>query len=84
MLVRTNIVLDDDIIREAQGLTSLKTKKDVVDLALRALVKNLKRKKLLKLRRKGLWEGNLEEMRRVISLICRCIDSGRRKLKVRS
>lgn len=64
MLVRTNIVLDDDIVKEAQGLTSLKTKKDVVDLALRALVKNLKRKKLLKLRRKGLWEGNLEEMRR--------------------
>jgi Arc/MetJ family transcription regulator len=64
MLVRTNIVLDDDIVREAQGLTSLKTKRDVVDLALRALVKNLKRKKLLKLRRKGLWEGNLEGMRR--------------------
>jgi len=31
---------------------------------LRELVKNLKRKKLLSIRRKGLWEGNLREMRR--------------------
>lgn len=64
MLIRTNIVLDDEIIKEAKGLTSLKTKKDVVDLALRELVKRLKRKKLLTIRRKGLWEGNLREMRR--------------------
>ena len=64
MQIRTNIVLDDEIIREVKGLTSLKTKKDVVDLALRELVKNLKRKKLLSIRRKGLWEGNLREMRR--------------------
>jgi len=64
MLTRTNIVLDDEIIKEAKGLTSLKTKKEVVDLALRELVKHLKRKKLLTIRRKGLWEGNLKEMRR--------------------
>lgn len=64
MLIRTNIVLDDEIIKEAKGLTSLKTKKDVIDLALRELVKHLKRKKLLAIRRKGLWEGNLREMRR--------------------
>ncbi len=64
MLIRTNIVLDDEIIREAKGLTSLKTKKDIVDLALRELVKHLKRKKLLTMKRKGLWEGNLREMRK--------------------
>lgn len=64
MLIRTNIVLDDEVIQEAKSLTSLKTKKDVIDLALRELVKNLKKKKLLTLRRRGLWEGNLEEMRR--------------------
>lgn len=64
MLIRTNIVLDDEVINEAKGLTSLKTKKDVIDLALKELVKNLKKKKLLKLRHRGLWEGNLKEMRR--------------------
>jgi len=45
-------------------VTSLKTQRDVVDLALRELVKNLRKKKQLKLRRKGLWEGNFKEMRR--------------------
>lgn len=64
MQIRTNIVLDDEIIKEAKGLTSLKTKKDIVDLALRELVKHLKRKKLLTIRHKRLWEGNLGEMRR--------------------
>ncbi|NCO68559.1 MAG: type II toxin-antitoxin system VapB family antitoxin, partial [Nitrospirae bacterium] len=55
MLIKTNIVLDDEIIEEAKELTSLKTQRDVVDLALRELVKNLRKKKQLKLRRKGLW-----------------------------
>ncbi|PIV41532.1 MAG: DUF2191 domain-containing protein [Nitrospirae bacterium CG_4_10_14_0_8_um_filter_41_23] len=64
MLIKTNIVLDDEIIEEAKELTSLKTQRDVVDLALRELVKNLRKKKQLKLRRKGLWEGNFKEMRR--------------------
>ena len=64
MLIKTTIVLNDEIIEEAKELTSLKTKKDIIDLALRELVKNLRRKKQLKLRRKGLWEGNLKEMRR--------------------
>jgi Arc/MetJ family transcription regulator len=64
MLIKTNILLDDEIIEEAKELTSLKTKRDIIDLALRELVKNLRKKKQLKLRRKGLWEGNLREMRR--------------------
>jgi len=64
MLIKTNIVLDDEIIEEAKELTSLKTKRDIIDLALKELVKNLRKKKQLKLRHKGLWEGNLREMRR--------------------
>jgi len=62
--MRTNIVLDDEIIKEAKRLTALKTKKDVVDFALRALINNLKKKNLLALRHKDLWEGNLRDMRR--------------------
>jgi len=64
METRTNIVLDADLLREAQELTALKTKKDVVDFALHELVKQYRRRKLLELRHQGLWEGNLEEMRR--------------------
>ncbi|MBI5375812.1 MAG: type II toxin-antitoxin system VapB family antitoxin [Candidatus Schekmanbacteria bacterium] len=60
---RTNIVLEDKLINEAKKLTSLKTKKEVVELALRELVSRLKRKKLLTGRHKGLWEGNLSDLR---------------------
>jgi len=57
-------MLDEDLVREAQELTALKTKREVVDFALHELVKQCRRRRLLDLRRQGLWEGNLEEMRR--------------------
>jgi Arc/MetJ family transcription regulator len=64
MGVRTNIVLNEELVEEVKSLTSLKTKKDVVDLALNELLKQLKRKKLLALRHKDLWEGDLAGNRR--------------------
>ena len=64
METRTNIMLDEDLMKEAQELTALKTKKDVVSFALHELVNQYRRRKLLELRRRGLWEGDLEEMRR--------------------
>jgi Arc/MetJ family transcription regulator len=64
MGVRTNIVLDDQIVNEVKRLTTLKTKKDVVDLALNELLKQLKRKKLIAMRHPGLWKGSLAESRR--------------------
>ncbi|SHG71359.1 antitoxin of type II TA system, VapB [Thermosyntropha lipolytica DSM 11003] len=50
--MRTNIVIDENLINEALELTGLKTKKDVVDLALRELVENRKRKNLLEIKGK--------------------------------
>ena len=64
MGVRTNIVIDDDLVSEVKALTSLKTKKAVVDMALTELLKQLRRKRLLTLRRKGLWTGDLSRSRR--------------------
>ncbi len=64
MGVRTNLVLDDQIVNEVKRLTALKTKKEVVDLALNELLKQLKRKKLISMRHPGLWKGNLAESRR--------------------
>jgi Arc/MetJ family transcription regulator len=61
---RTNVILEDEIIEEAKELTSLKTKKEVIDLALRELINRLRRKRLLSIRHKGLWEGNLSKLRR--------------------
>jgi Arc/MetJ family transcription regulator len=60
---RTNIELDDKIIKEAIKLTHLKTKKDVVNYAMEELVKRLRRKKMLELEGRVKWEGNLDEMR---------------------
>lgn len=50
--MRTNIDLDDELVKEAQRLTGIGTKKDVVHEALRLLVQNQKRKSLRDLRGK--------------------------------
>jgi Arc/MetJ family transcription regulator len=62
---RTNIELDVNLINEAMALTELKTIKDVVHHSLRELIKLEKRKKLLSLKGKVNWEGNLDEMRSI-------------------
>jgi Arc/MetJ family transcription regulator len=63
-MTRTNIILDDDIVEEAKELTSFKTKREVIDFALRELVKQLRRKKLLTMRHKGMWQGDLSKWRK--------------------
>jgi Arc/MetJ family transcription regulator len=50
--MRTNIVLDDDLVQEAKKLTGIKTKRALVDLALRALVRSRKAPSLLDLKGK--------------------------------
>ncbi|MDZ4792132.1 MAG: type II toxin-antitoxin system VapB family antitoxin [Hyphomicrobiales bacterium] len=47
--MRTNIDIDDELVADAQKLTGLKTKKDVVDFALRELVRRRQKKNLLEL-----------------------------------
>ncbi len=47
--MRTNIVLDPELVKTAQRLSGIKTKKGVIDQALRVLVANLKRKSLLEI-----------------------------------
>ena len=61
---RTVINLRDPLVREAQKLTGLSKKVDVVNYALEELVKRQRRKGLLKLMGSGCWEGTLEVMRR--------------------
>ncbi len=61
--MRTNVVIDEKIIKKAKKYTGLKTKKDVINYALRELIKRKERKEILKLAGKLQWEGNLDEMR---------------------
>lgn len=61
--MRTNIELDDQLVEKALLISSFKTKKDVIHEALRLYVASLERKRLLMLRGKGVWEGDLDQMR---------------------
>jgi Arc/MetJ family transcription regulator len=50
--MRTNIVLDDELLAEAARLSGIKTKKELVNAALRLFIATKKRKNLLDLRGK--------------------------------
>jgi len=61
--MRTNIVLDDDLVKLAQQLTGIRTKREVIDTALRTLVRLQEQATARELRGKLLWEGDLGELR---------------------
>lgn len=61
--MRTNIVIDDNLMAEAIKLTNIKTKKGVVDQALKLLVQVKRQESIRGLKGKLHWEGNLSEMR---------------------
>ncbi len=61
---RTNINLDDGLIRKARKLTRLKTKRQIVDKALELLVRSESRKGILRYYGSGLWKGDLKTSRR--------------------
>jgi Arc/MetJ family transcription regulator len=63
--MRTNVVIDPDLMRVAQAATGLKTKRAVIEEALRRLVKCHEQVRAIR-ELKGLaeWEGDLREMRR--------------------
>jgi Arc/MetJ family transcription regulator len=62
--MRTNIVLDEDLIERAQKLTGIKTKRAVVQEALRTLILLREQAEVRRFRGKLKWEGDLDEMRR--------------------
>ena len=62
-MMRTNIDIDDDLLSEAMRLSGLKTKKAVVEEALRRLIKLQRQVEIRGLRGKLRWEGDLEESR---------------------
>lgn len=61
--VRTNIVLDNNLVEAGLKSTGLKTRRELVDFALRELLRHNQQKKLLALKGKVTWEGDLSEMR---------------------
>jgi Arc/MetJ family transcription regulator len=61
---RTNIDIDEDLIRKARKLTGLKTKRQIVDRALDLLVRSERRKGILGFYGSGIWKGDLKASRR--------------------
>lgn len=64
LMSRTNIELDDVLVRKARKLTRLKSKRAIVGKALELLVRSETRKGILRYYGTGIWSGDLKEMRR--------------------
>jgi Arc/MetJ family transcription regulator len=60
---RTVINIEDDVLKKAQKLTGIQKKVDIVNFALKKLVEQKEIEKILALKGRIKWEGNLEEMR---------------------
>jgi Arc/MetJ family transcription regulator len=61
--MRTNIVIEENLMRKAKKLSALKTKRDVVESALRLLVQVKEQEQIRKVRGKLKWSGNLSASR---------------------
>ena len=61
---RTNIVLDDKLVDKCMKATGIKTQRALIDHALRELLRHESQTKILELKGKVKWEGDLSEWRR--------------------
>lgn len=61
--MRTNIVLDDQMVKRAQKLTGIKTKREVIHEALRTLILLHEQASVRELRGKLTWDGDLDAQR---------------------
>ena len=62
-MIRTNIVLDEKLVKKALKISKIKTKRQLIDFALRELIRHADQQKLLALRGKIHWEGDLDVSR---------------------
>lgn len=61
--MRTNIVIDDKLMKEALRLTGLRTKREAVELGLRTVVRLRKQEGVRRFKGKLKWTGDLDAMR---------------------
>lgn len=61
--MRTNIVIDDKLMKDALKTTGAKTKREAVEMGLRTLIQLGRQERMRQLRGKIAWEGDLEAMR---------------------
>lgn len=63
-MARTNIDLDNRLVSEGLRVFKCKSKRELVHLALKELLKSARRKEILKLRGQIKWDADLDELRR--------------------
>ncbi|SHN37802.1 type II toxin-antitoxin system VapB family antitoxin [Rhizobacter sp. OV335] len=61
--MRTRILIDDDLLQEALRATGAATTREVVELALRTLLRLDAQAQARQFKGKLVWEGNLDQMR---------------------
>lgn len=61
--MRTNIEIDDKLMKEALKATGAKTKREAVELGLKTLVRLRTQEKARELKGRIRWEGDLDAMR---------------------
>lgn len=61
--MRTNIVIDDQLMQDTLRATGLKTKREAVELGLRTLLQLRRQEEIRRYRGKLDWQGDLESMR---------------------
>ncbi len=61
--MRTNIVIDDELMNSTLRATGLKTKREAVELGLRTLLRLRQQEDIRRHRGKLDWQGDLEAMR---------------------
>ena len=61
--MRTNIVIDDRLMKDTLRMTGLKTKREAVELGLRTLLRLRKQAEIRRFRGKLNWQGDLDSMR---------------------
>ena len=62
--MRTNIVIDDKLMRDTLRATGFKTKREAVEEGLRTLLRLKRQGEIRKLRGKLNWQGDLDAMRK--------------------
>lgn len=62
--MRTNITIDDDLMKKAMKAAGTSTKKETVEQGLRLLIRRKQMDRILDLEGKAPWVGDLEAMRR--------------------
>jgi Arc/MetJ family transcription regulator len=62
---RTNVELNEQLLSRGKKLTGIKTTKGLLEHALKELIRRRNQKRILELKGKVKWEGDLSQMRKM-------------------